>query len=136
MSPTRSQTPSPLTACGQLTLHTCISLLLTTVVASLLLALGGLWLSNTRDSIHEEIYAATRVCEQWLNVLARQARTAMTDAARETLLSQVKSVGRIRANALEVMDHDWRADLPVPAAHLQNRSSLPRLVCPHRRACV
>ena len=36
---------------GRLTLHTRISLLLTAVVASLMLVLGGLWLSNTRDSI-------------------------------------------------------------------------------------
>ncbi|MEO6353456.1 MAG: ATP-binding protein [Burkholderiaceae bacterium] len=89
---------------GRLTLHTRISLLLTAVVASLMLVLGGLWLSNTRDSIHEEVEAATRVCEQWLNVLAAAAHSAPSAAAGERLLADIKAVGRIRANALEVLD--------------------------------
>lgn len=89
---------------GRLTLHTRISLLLTAVVASLMLALGGLWLSNTRDSIREEVEAATRVCEQWLNVLAGAARTAPSASAGAQLLADIKAVGRIRANALEVID--------------------------------
>ncbi|HJU70646.1 MAG TPA: ATP-binding protein [Paucimonas sp.] len=91
-----------------MSLHTRISLLLTAVVASLMLALGGLWLSSTRDSIHEEIEAATRVCEQWLNVLAGEVRTAPSAAARERLLADIKAVGRIRANALEVIDSTGR----------------------------
>lgn len=89
---------------GQFTLHTRISLLLTAVVASLMLALGGLWLSNTRESIHEEVAAATRVCEQWLNVLAGEARAAPSAATGELLLADIKAVGRIRANALEVIN--------------------------------
>ncbi|WP_114973694.1 ATP-binding protein [Rhodoferax ferrireducens] len=89
---------------GRLSLHTRISLLLTAVVASLTLVLGGLWLSNTRDSIHEEVEAATRVCEQWLNVLAGEVRTAPSGDASNRLLADIKSVGRIRANALEVID--------------------------------
>ncbi|WP_025916069.1 ATP-binding protein [Herminiimonas sp. CN] len=87
---------------GRLTLHTRLSLLLTAVVASLMLVLGGLWLSNTRDSIHEEVEAATRVCEQWLNVLAGEARAV--PSAGDRLLADIKAVGRIRANALEVID--------------------------------
>lgn len=93
-----------LNAGGQLTLHTRISLLLTAVVASLMLVLGGLWLSNTRDSIHEEVEAATRVCEQWLNVLAGELRAAPSPAASARLLADIRAVGRIRANALEVTD--------------------------------
>jgi two-component system sensor histidine kinase UhpB len=89
---------------GRLSLHTRISLLLTAVVASLTLVLGGLWLSNTRDSIHEEVEAATRVCEQWLNVLAGEVRAAPSNAASQRLLADIKAVGRIRANALEVID--------------------------------
>lgn len=89
---------------GRLSLHTRLSLLLTAVVASLMLVLGGLWLSNTRDSIHEEVEAATRVCEQWLNVLAGEMRAAPSAAARERLLADIRAVGRIRANALEVID--------------------------------
>lgn len=89
---------------ARLSLHTRISLLLTAVVASLTLVLGVLWLSNTRDSIHEEVEAATRVCEQWLNVLAGDVRAAPSAAARQRLLADIKAVGRIRANALEVID--------------------------------
>ncbi|MEO8121730.1 MAG: hypothetical protein ABI606_20705, partial [Rhodoferax sp.] len=89
---------------GRLSLHTRISLLLTAVVACLTLVLGGLWLSNTRDSIHEEVEAATRVCEQWLNVLAGEVRTAPSSDASHRLLADIKSVGRIRANALEVIN--------------------------------
>lgn len=87
---------------GQLSLHTRISLLLSAVVASLTLVLGGLWLSNTHDSIREEIEAATRVCEQWLIVLAGEVRAA--PAASNRLLADIGAVGRIRANALEVID--------------------------------
>ena len=89
---------------GRLSLHTRISLLLTAVVASLSLLLGGLWFSNTRDSIHEEVEAATRVCEQWLNVLAGEVRAAPSGASRKRLLADIQAVGRIRANALEVIN--------------------------------
>jgi two-component system sensor histidine kinase UhpB len=89
---------------GQLSLHTRLSLLLTAVVASLTLVLSGLWLHNTRDSIHEEVEAATRVCEQWLNVLAGEVRAAPSGNARHRLLADIKAVGRIRANVLEVID--------------------------------
>ncbi len=97
--------PEPRPEVGaRLSLHTRISLLLTAVVASLMLVLGGLWLHNTRDSIHEEVEAATRVCEQWLNVLAGELRTAPSASASARLLADIKAVGRIRANALEVID--------------------------------
>ncbi len=88
----------------RLSLHTRISLLLTAVVTSMMLVLGGLWLSSTRASIHEEIEAAARVCEQWLNVLASEARQAPSPLANQRLLDQIKAAGRIRANAIEVID--------------------------------
>ena len=88
----------------QLSLHTHISLLLTAVVASMMLVLGGLWLTSTRDSIDEEITAGTRVCEQWLGVLVGEARTTQSAAAEEQLLAHIKAAGRIRANILEVLD--------------------------------
>jgi two-component system sensor histidine kinase UhpB len=100
----RIQSGLKLNAGGQLSLHTRISLLLTAVVASMMLVLGGLWLTSTRDSIHEEIESATRVCEQWLNVLAGEARNAPSPSANQRLLTNIKAVGRIRANALEVID--------------------------------
>ena len=93
-----------LDAGGRLSLHTRISLLLTAVVASLMLVLGGLWLSNTRSSIQEEIEAATRVCEQWLLVLADEARATPSGDSGKRLLADIKAVGRIRANELEVID--------------------------------
>jgi two-component system sensor histidine kinase UhpB len=100
----RIQSVLKLNAGRQLSLHTRISLLLTAVVASMMLVLGGLWFTSTRDSIHEEIESATRVCEQWLNVLAGEARNAPSPSANKRLLTNIKAAGRIRANALEVID--------------------------------
>jgi len=100
----RVRSASQLTISGRLNLHTRISLLLTCVVASLALVQGGLWLSSTRDSINEEITAGTRVCEQWLTVMVAEVRGAQSDAASARLLANIKAAGRIRANALEVID--------------------------------
>lgn len=104
MSTSSVRSEPQLHAHGRLSLHTRISLLLSAVVASLMLVLGGLWLTSTRDSIHEEITAATRVCEQWLNVLAGEARATSSDSASQRLLADIKAAGRIRANALAVFD--------------------------------
>lgn len=87
-------------AAKQPSLRTRVSLLITGVVAVLALLLGGLWLASTHDSINEEISAATRVCEQWLGVL-----TGDEDAR---LLERIKAAGRIRANALAVLDRSGR----------------------------
>lgn len=53
----------------RLTLRTRVGLVLTGLAASLLLVLGGLWLHGTRNAIHEEVEAASRVSEQWLKVV-------------------------------------------------------------------
>jgi len=103
-------------------LHTRLSLLLTALAATLLLALGGLWLHAARSGIHEEVEAAARVSEQWLTALASEARGAPAAGAVELptqagsddgasglhpahrrLLTRLRSLGRIRANALEVV---------------------------------
>lgn len=89
-----------------LSLHTRISLVLTALAAVLVAALGGLWLKQTHDAIHEEVTAATRVAEQWLTAAAGELRREPGDANTERLLAQLKAVGRIRANALEVLDAD------------------------------
>jgi two-component system, NarL family, sensor histidine kinase UhpB len=103
--PTTSTLPDPQMAAGRrLGLHTRISLLLTAVVASLTLVLAGFWLSSTRDSIREEVEAATRVCEQWLHVVAADVRSAPSATTNFRLLADIRAVGRIRANALEVID--------------------------------
>lgn len=91
----------------RLTLKTRISLVLTALVASLALAGGGLWLAHTRTATHEEVEAATRVAEQWLTVAAQDVRDGRPGAAA-ALLHQVKSVGRLRANALAVLDAQGR----------------------------
>lgn len=100
----RPVSPLPASAGGRLSLHTRISLLLTAVVASLTLVLGGFWLTSTRDSIHEEVEAATRVCMQWLNVVTADLRNTPSAANQARLLADIRAVGRIRANALEVTD--------------------------------
>lgn len=91
----------------RLTLKTRISLVLTVLVASLALAGAGLWVAHTRSATQEEVEAATRVAEQWLTVAAQDVREGRPGAAA-TLLHQVKSVGRLRANALEVLDRQER----------------------------
>lgn len=91
----------------RLTLKTRISLVLTALVASLALAGGGLWLAHTRAATHEEVEAATRVAEQWLTVASQDVRDGGPGAAA-ALLHQVKSVGRLRANALAVLDAQGR----------------------------
>ena len=93
---------------GMFSLHTRIGLLLTFVVASLMLVLAALWLSNMRMSIHEEIEAGTHVCEQWLNVLADEVRATASDDAGKRLLADIRAVGHIRANELEVIDDAGR----------------------------
>ncbi|HJV52467.1 MAG TPA: ATP-binding protein [Noviherbaspirillum sp.] len=91
-----------------LSLHTRISLVLTALAAALVLALGSLWLKQTRDSIREEVQAATRVAEQWLNAAALEARAQPSVWNSQRLLAHIRSVGRIRANALEAVDASGR----------------------------
>lgn len=74
--------------------------LATTVAAACLLAGALVWGLATRDAIHEEVEAATRVAEQWITA-TRDARAG--DDAR---LDMLASVGRLRANRLEVLDAD------------------------------
>jgi len=78
--------------------------LLVTAVAALLLLLSSIgWGRATREAIHEEIEAATRVAEQWLSVLTDEAET---DPA--LLTARLQAVGRLRANVLEVVASDGR----------------------------
>ena len=85
-------------------LHTRISLVLTALAAVLVLALGALWLKQSRESIHEEVEAASRVAAQWLEVAAQEARASPPAWSSERLLAHLQAVGRIRANDLEVLD--------------------------------
>ncbi|HEY3432316.1 MAG TPA: ATP-binding protein [Rhodocyclaceae bacterium] len=81
-----------------LSFKTRISLLCTALAAVLLLALGGLWLNQTRNSIHEELEAASRVAGQWLVALDKKS------LADNLAIDLLREVGRIRANGLEVLD--------------------------------
>lgn len=83
-------------------LHTRLSLVLTALAATLLFALGGLWLHGVRGAIHEEVEAATRVSEQWLAALVREDRGEVSPGAANPLLGDLRALGRIRANVLDV----------------------------------
>lgn len=87
-----------------LSLHTRISLVLTMLATVLVLALGSQWLKQAHESIHEEVTAATRVAEQWLTVASHDLRARSPGWNDEQLLVLVRRIGRIRANALEVVD--------------------------------
>lgn len=82
-------------------LHARLSLMLVLIVTVALLAGTALWLRETRSAIHEEITSASRVAEQWLNVLVHETRRD-PEAGAERLMSALQAVGRIRAHALEV----------------------------------
>lgn len=90
----------------RLTLRTRVGLVLTGLAASLLLVLGGLWLHGTRNSIHEEVEAASRVSEQWLKVVVGDLHALPASQRSERLLGVARAIGRIRANELEVHSPD------------------------------
>lgn len=97
-------------------LHTRIGMVLTVLAAILMTTLGVLWVRQTREATHEEVTAAARVAEQWLTVSAAELRAQPSNANRARLLAQIVAVGRIRANALEVIDagRSWRYLSPPP----------------------
>ena len=86
-------------------LHGRLSLVLTTLIAVMMAIGAGVWLRETRQAIHEEVEAATRVADQWLQVLVPET---LSDGpqARERLMAHLGAIGRIRANRLEVFDAD------------------------------
>lgn len=86
-----------------------LSLVLTVLIAVMMTIGAGVWMRETRQAIHEEVEAATRVAEQWLKVLIPETLAdagAAGPAARERLMSHLAAVGRIRANRLEVFAAD------------------------------
>ena len=89
-----------------LRLQTRVGLVLTGLAATMLLVLGMLWLHATRAAIHEEVEAATRVSEQWLGAIAGELRTLPVATREGRLLEIVRAVGRVRANALEILGED------------------------------
>lgn len=87
-------------------LHTRVGLVLTALAACCLLFAAGLWLQATRNAIHEEVEAATRVSEQWLKAIAGELQVLPPEARGGHLLGIVRAVGRVRANALTVSTPD------------------------------
>ena len=84
-------------------LHARVGLILTTAIVIALGLAAALWLVATRQSINEEVTAARRVAEQWMEVVI--ARLPDDDAAAiQTLLPQIAAVGRLRANSLTLSD--------------------------------
>lgn len=98
--------PFSLPSLRQAGLHTRVGLVLSALTASLLLVLGGLWLHATRNAVHEEVEAATRVSEQWLKVVIGELQALPPEARGERLLAVAAGIGRVRANVLEVRDAD------------------------------
>lgn len=60
------------------------------------------WVGETRRAIGEEVEAASRVAEQWLNVLVAETLRDRADGPRR-LMAHLHAVGRLRANQLEVV---------------------------------
>ena len=89
---------------GGLSLHTRVGLVLSLLSATLLLVLGGLWLQGTRNAIHEEVEAATRVSAQWLKVVLTDLEAHPVAEQGPRLLAVAAAVGRVRANRLEIHD--------------------------------
>lgn len=88
----------------RLSLHTRISLVLTALAASLLLVLAGVWLHGARTAIHEEVEAASRVSEQWLQAMLGEMRALPPAVLPGRVLAVLRPLGRIRANALVLSD--------------------------------
>ena len=104
LSPVDRQRPRP--GRRQLSLHTRVGLVFTALAASLLLVLAGLWLHGARNATHEEVEAASRVSEQWLQALLGELRQLPPSAQPGRLLAVLQPLGRIRANALEATSAD------------------------------
>lgn len=102
-------------------LHDRIGLLVTAVAALLLLLSSFGWGRATRAAIHEEVEAATRVAEQWLQVLAAEA-----DADPMRLTARLRAVGRLRANVLEVVGTDGVLHYRSPAPTYKAGREAPR----------
>lgn len=89
------------------TLRGRVSLVVTAIVALLLVIATLGWMRGTREAIHEEVSAAARVAEQWLNVLIPETLADGADADQR-LMAHLQALGRLRANRLEIIAADGR----------------------------
>lgn len=76
---------------------------LTALFAVMLVVIAAWWVPATRHAIHEEVEAASRVAEQWLNVLIPETLDHESYGS-DRLMTHLGAVGRVRANQLEVLD--------------------------------
>ena len=87
---------------SSLSLHVRVGLILAVLTTLLLAGLGGLWLQSARNSIHEEVEAATRVSRQWLQALVGEMQALSPEERASHLLAVARGIGRVRANVLEI----------------------------------
>ena len=99
-----------------ISLHTRVGLVLTALAASLLVLLAGLWLHSTRNAIHEEVEAATRVSEQWLRLVAAEVATLPAAEQGDRLRGMLRGLGRVRANQLQLHGPTGEVQYTSPAS--------------------
>ena len=87
---------------GAYGLRTRVGLVLGGVLMLALLIGATWWVHETRRAIGEEVTAASRVAEQWLNVLVAETLRDEADGPAR-LMNHLRAVGRLRANQLEVV---------------------------------
>lgn len=108
------------------TLEQRICLVLTGVMFLLLVLVGHLWIRESRHAIHEEVRAATRVAEQFLEIWLPGSAEEASRLAQQALIADLSALGRLRANALLVYDERgeliyqspdsvWKAGRDAPA---------------------
>lgn len=105
-------------------LHTRTGLVLTGLAACLLLVLGSVWLHTTRQAVREEVEAATRVSQQWLQVVLGELQAMPAEHREERVLAVASAIGRVRANVLEVRDASGQLrHVSPPSAYKVGRSA-------------
>jgi len=100
---------------ARLSLHTRVGLVLTLLAASMIVVLAGFWLHSTRNSIHEEVEAATRVSEQWLRAVLGEMNDVPQATRGARLLGMARAIGRVRANELDIQTADGDTIYRSPA---------------------
>lgn len=97
----------------QLGLRFRINLVITFVVALFTVATGNLLISETRNSVREEMEAGTRVTVQLLETVI--ANTKPVDGSHDkALLAFLQRVGRVRANDIKLYDDNDRVIYTSP----------------------
>nr|WP_246262308.1 HAMP domain-containing sensor histidine kinase [Aromatoleum evansii] len=77
-------------------------------MAVMLIAGATCWVRETRRAIEEEVHAASHVAQQWISVLVSET---LRDPAQgpTRLMAELRAVGRLRANQLEVVGSEGQS---------------------------